>query len=120
MAQRVLIVEDDPDIAITLQEIIGLEAPQFETVIAHDGKEGERILSQDPMPCLVFLDLHMPRMNGDEFLSRKWANLETRDVPVVVMTATNEQREGVDHVTRTIHKPFELVAILRQIEKHCE
>lgn len=119
MRQRVLIVEDDYDIAQTLQEIIRLDAPQFETVVAQDGKEGERILNEEPKPCLVFLDLHMPRMNGDEFLDRKRANMETRDVPVVVMTATSEQREGIDHVTRTIHKPFELVAILKEIDKHC-
>lgn len=119
MVQRVLIVEDDPDIAQAVEEIIRLDAPAFETVVAHDGQEGERILNGEPKPCLVFLDLHMPRMSGDEFLDRKKNNPHTKDVPVVVLTATAEDRTDVDHVTRTIHKPFELISILRELDEHC-
>lgn len=119
MVKRVLIVEDDQDIAEAVQDVIRLDAPHFETIVATDGAEGERRLTEDPRPCLVFLDLHMPGMGGDEFLRRKWSNDRTRNIPVVVMTATNESRTGVDHVIRTIHKPFDIVAILQEIDAHC-
>lgn len=119
MAQRVLIVEDDRDIAETVQEIIRLDAPHFETVLAVNGHEAEQALAEEPRPCLIFLDLHMPQMGGDEFLERKRHDPRTKEIPVVVMTATQESRDGSDHVTRTIYKPFELSVILQELDNHC-
>lgn len=120
MGRWVLIVEDDEDIAEAIKEIIRLESPHHEVVIAGDGRVAlDTLHTREPVPCLVFLDLHMPDLGGDAFLLRKHADLRTRDVPVVVMTATPGEHTGKDRVTRTIHKPFELIAILEELDEHC-
>ena len=90
----ILLVEDDPSIAELAK--LQLEQAEFtnEVVLARDGLEALDYLFESgreahQMPCLVLLDLHMPRMDGLEVLRRIRAEERTRFVPVVMLSSSD-------------------------------
>jgi CheY-like chemotaxis protein len=89
MAQKILVVDDDPDIIEAVTMI--LEARGFTTVKARNGVEGlEKIKSEKPE--LVILDLLMPKMDGFTMFKTlqesKWS--EYKDIPVLILTSVRE------------------------------
>jgi len=72
-------------------------------------------------PRLVLLDLKMPKVDGIEVLRRIKANEETRSVPVVVMTSSNEERDVLESyrlgANSYIVKPVEFPAFLDVVAK---
>jgi two-component system, response regulator len=94
----ILLVEDDQSLAQLSK--LGLEQVEFtnEVVLAHDGEEAvEYLLAEgreaDEMPCLVLLDLHMPRMDGFGVLRRMRAEERTRLVPVVILSSSDHPED---------------------------
>ena len=90
----ILLVEDDPSLAELAK--LQLKNSEFtnEVVLARDGVEAIDYLHEGgreahQMPCLVLLDLHMPRMDGFEVLRRIRAEERTRFVPVVMHSASD-------------------------------
>lgn len=106
-SQRVLIVDDDPDIVEIVR--INLEAAGFETLAAGDGAEGLEKVTAD-QPDLVVLDVLMPEMDGWEVLRRIERNPETAGVPVVMLTCRGEDADILrgleDGAVEYITKPF--------------
>ncbi|MFZ4816947.1 MAG: response regulator transcription factor [Phototrophicaceae bacterium] len=81
MVARILIIEDDPDMARSLQ--LELRLSSYEVVLAEAGNKGiERF--QDANPDLVLLDLSLPDINGLTVCQRI---REISDVPILMMTA---------------------------------
>jgi two-component system, response regulator len=90
----ILLVEDDPNLA----ELVKLQLKQDEftneVVVACDGVEAIDYLLEEgrkahQMPCLVLLDLHMPRMDGFGVLRKMRSDERTRLVPVVMLGSSN-------------------------------
>lgn len=79
---RILIVEDDPDMARSLQ--LELKLNSYEVILADDGQKGVQRF-QESDPDLVLLDLSLPGMDGLTVCQRI---RETSDVPILMMTAT--------------------------------
>jgi|Deesub1362A_J573_1020465.scaffolds.fasta_scaffold00179_42 CheY-like chemotaxis protein len=92
MALKVLIVDDDPDSASYLRDI--LEDHGFSAVSAHDGEEGLEV-SRRERPDLILLDLMMPRKTGIRMFQELKKDPELREIPVVVVTGIS-QATGVD------------------------
>ncbi len=114
MAQTVLIVEDDPNIADLLH--LYLEKEGYATTIAPDGgKAVEKF--RELNPDLVLLDIMLPVMDGMEVL--KTIRQESK-TPVIMLTAKGETNDKVtglklgadDYVT----KPFEAREVLARVE----
>ena len=113
---RVLLVEDDADLAGTLQE--ALRADGITLSVACNGSEALE-LAQSSQPDLVLLDLGLPGMDGFEVLKQLKQRPETGQVPVIVLTAKNSTDDKVrgfesgagDYVT----KPFELVELRARV-----
>ncbi|HEX2188369.1 MAG TPA: response regulator, partial [Longimicrobiaceae bacterium] len=114
---RVLVVEDNTDLAFGLRTTLEIEG--YEVVTAHDGRDGLR-LAGEAAPDLVVLDLMLPGMDGYRVL--RALREGGSDVPVLVLTARGEEGDKVlgfrsgadDYVT----KPFssrELVARVRAV-----
>lgn len=117
--ERVLIIEDDPDIVELLQ--YNLEREGFRTLTATDGEEGLRQV-ESRNPDLVLLDLMLPGMDGLDVCRRLKQKAETSDVPVVIITAKGEEGDvvlglelGADDYVPKPFSPREVVARVRAV-----
>lgn len=83
----ILVVDDDPDLVETVAMM--LESKGCEVGRAYDGVEGEESI-KERRPDLVILDVMMPRKDGYVLCGELKAKEETRDIPVVLLTAVGE------------------------------
>jgi DNA-binding response OmpR family regulator len=83
----ILVVDDDPDLVETVAMM--LESKGCEVGRAYDGVEGEESI-KERRPDLVILDVMMPRKDGYVLCGELKAKDETRDIPVVLLTAVGE------------------------------
>lgn len=98
---RILLVEDNPDdveltrLAFQRSKIVN------ELIVARDGEEALEILHgkdgvpPQQLPIVVLLDLKLPRVDGFEVLARIRAHPATHLLPVVVLTASAQERDMV-------------------------
>jgi CheY-like chemotaxis protein len=118
-AHRVLVVEDDLEIRESLIEI--LEDQGYEAVGAGNGLEALDRLRDGPQPCLIFLDLMMPRMDGRAFRQEQLRSPELASIPVVVISAFRD----VNHIAQELQaadllkKPFKLQELVSVMRRHC-
>jgi CheY-like chemotaxis protein len=89
----ILLVEDNEDFADLAVRVLEREEFTNEVVVARDGVEATDYLFELgrqawQMPCLVLLDLHMPRMDGLGVLTKMRSEERTRHVPVVMLTSS--------------------------------
>ena len=122
---RVLVVEDEPDIAALIAYQLTREGFRVET--AATGPEGLKAVNRE-IPDLVVLDRMLPGLSGDEVLRQLKAEGATKTIPVLVLTAKREQEDRIsgfelgadDYLTKPF-SPRELVlrcqAILRRISE---
>jgi DNA-binding response OmpR family regulator len=112
---RLLIIDDSPDIRDTLRDFFEMNGYRVQT--AMDGEEGLATLLEEETPDLVILDVHMPRLDGFTFL--KEMKRQGIRVPVVMLTARGDQDSmlsGFDlGVTDYITKPFNPDVLLAKI-----
>ncbi len=119
--QHLLIVEDEADIADLLRRVFSKEG--FEVGVARDGRAALESLRGDP-PELVVLDWMLPELSGIEVLKELRADPATRMVPVIMLTARNEEIDRIlglelgadDYVTKPF-SPRELVLRIRGLLK---
>lgn len=94
----ILLVEDDRVDAMTVQRALKELKVMNRLDVAGDGEEGLAFL-RDPAnerPCIILLDLNMPRMNGIEFLEAVKQDQALKRIPVVVLTASREEQDKVN------------------------
>jgi len=119
-AHRVLVVEDDVEIRESLIEI--LEDQGYEAVGAGNGFEAlDRLRAPGPQPCLIFLDLMMPRMDGRAFRQEQLRSPELASIPVVVITAFRDVDPSALELQATdlLKKPFKLQELVSVTRRHC-
>lgn len=115
-SHRVLVVEDDADIASYLKQELGR---YFTVDTAGDGEEAwKRLNDEEASFSLIITDAMMPRMNGFQLLRRLRKNERIRHLPVIMLTALNnedEQLKGLEvGADAYITKPFSLTLLLLQ------
>ena len=91
-APKILIVDDEPFNVDYLEQ--ELEDADYTTIAAVNGQDA-LIKVQTETPDLVLLDIMMPLMDGFEVLSRLKADPSTRDIPVIVISASNSLQSVV-------------------------
>ncbi len=110
---RVLIVEDDEEIAQVLQRSLRMEG--YETRIASDGEQALD-MAADYIPDLVVLDLGLPKLDGMEVARRI---RKSGDVPILMLTARDAIESRVDGLDAGaddyLVKPFERQELLARI-----
>ncbi len=110
----ILVVEDELAIARMLAEWFIEEG--YEARIAHNGAEALAILNT-VVPAAIALDLVMPVMSGFDLLPRIRRNPATRDVPVVVLSATPELDPELLRMAQGFFpKPFSPRQILEYVQ----
>ena len=112
--KKVLVVDDDPTIGDLIAMALTFEG--FDPVLVRDGEQALRA-ARSLRPDAITLDLEMPGRDGRSILRSLQADDETRQVPVVVVSANchslSTQEEGL--VARTVPKPFELPALVEAV-----
>jgi len=97
-AKPVLLVEDDAIDAMTVRR--AFRDLKLANPLAHatNGEEALAYLAHDdnPKPCVILLDLNMPRMNGVEFMKVAKADPVLRKIPVIVFTTSRDDRDIVE------------------------
>ena len=91
-APRILVVEDESDLAVLLT--FNLEAEGYVVESVERGDEAELLLAQNA-PDLVILDWMLPGVSGLEICRRLRARESTRTMPVIIVTARGEEAERV-------------------------
>ncbi len=112
----VLIVEDDPSLSTLLR--YNIEKEGFRVSEAHDGEEA-LLQVDETQPDLVVLDWMLPKVSGIEVCRRLRARVETKNLPVIMLTARGEDADRVrgldtgadDYLT----KPFSMTELLARI-----
>ena len=118
---KILIVDDEPfNIDYIEQE---LEDSDYDIISAGEGQEAlDKVHSE--APDLVLLDIMMPIMDGFEVLSRLKANPETREIPVIVISASNDLKSVVRGIKigaeDYLPKPFEPTLLTARITSSLE
>ncbi len=126
---QVLLVEDNCDDRELTLDAFRLRGLEQTITCVDDGSEALDYLFgrgrfADPRPVrpkVVLLDLNLPKLNGDQVLKQLRANPETQDIPVVVLTTSN-QPEDVQRcyslgANSYVHKPVAYEAFRKVAEE---
>ena len=112
---KVLIVDDNPKY---LEDVLPYYG--YEVVCALNGEKAIGILNQDNSIDLVLLDVMMPKLNGWETLKIIRKTPKTKDIPVIMVTAVNEDQKMISGLKTGaddyIIKPFILPNLLARME----
>jgi DNA-binding response OmpR family regulator len=121
---NVLVVEDDPDTREMLTALLTTEG--FYAVGAEDGLEALHLLRTfrhraPQTPCLVLLDLSMPRLSGNEFRRAQLNDPIVAGVPVAVVSGAIDARERAQTLgaVATLTKPINVDVLLDIVRRHC-
>jgi signal transduction histidine kinase len=115
-----LIVDDTP---ANIDVLVGLLSPDYRTRIATSGKIALSLCAKEA-PDLILLDIMMPQMDGYEVCRRLKKMEETKNIPVIFITAKGEPQDetkglalgAVDYIT----KPITPAVVLARVETHLE
>ena len=118
MPQKILIVDDEPNIVIPLQFL--MEQKGYETLVAQSGEEALEMISKEK-PDLVLLDIMLPGVDGFEVCEIIRLNPEWRNTRVIFLTAKGRDVDmakgmvlGADEY---ITKPFSNQQIIDAVTK---
>ena len=115
--KKILIVDDEQDIVESLKFV--LEAADYTCYYAYNGEDGLR-LAKEIIPDLIILDVMMPNMDGWQTLKAIRSNEDTKHLPVIMLTAVNEDQKMVSGLKNGaddyIVKPFILPNLLARME----
>jgi two-component system, OmpR family, phosphate regulon response regulator PhoB len=119
MIPQVLVVEDEDALSALLQD--NLEKEGYAVTVAGDGEEA-LVLIDEQQPDLIVLDWMLPKVSGVEVCRRLRARPETRNLPIIMLTARGEESDrirGLDTgADDYVVKPFsmsELAARIRAV-----
>jgi CheY-like chemotaxis protein len=93
----ILLVEDDPDHELLTIRALKKSNIANDVTVARDGAEAiELLFGETPIrPQVILLDLKLPKVDGLEVLRRIRESAETRMLPVVILTSSDEERDLV-------------------------
>ena len=115
---RVLVVEDDPGTQSLLRK--QLESSGFAVTVAKNGLDGLMKLEAGA-PDVIVCDMNMPELDGIGFVRAIKAMNETRKIPVIFLTASNDPRHMVDGINVGarfyLTKPFEMNELIAKIRR---
>ena len=121
---NVLVVEDDPDTREMIATLLTTQG--FYAVGAEDGLEALHLLRTvrhraPSAPCLVLLDLTMPRLSGHEFRRAQLNDPILAGIPIAVMSGAIDATEWAVTLgaVATLTKPIDLDVLVEVVRRYC-
>lgn len=109
MSNKILVIDDD--VAINELIKVNLELGGYGVIQAYDGIKGFALAKQE-IPALIILDVMMPEVDGYTVAKRIRENSETKDIPIIMLTALSQLNDKVTGfnigVDDYLVKPFEI------------
>ena len=123
----ILLVEDNPgDVQLTLRAL-KRHRLENDVIIAADGQAalghlfGAAGQEPGPPPILVLLDIGLPKINGLRVLELMRADPRTRHIPVIVLSATEDEEEAIRSrrlgAIAMLHKPLDFAAFSLHVQR---
>jgi adenylate cyclase len=117
--KTILIVDDTP---ANIGVISGALKGHFKTKVATNAEKALVLACAQEKPDLILLDIVMPGMDGFELCRRLKADVSTRDIPIIFLTAktdVEDERKGFElGAVDYIHKPFSAPVVLARVTTH--
>ena len=120
---KIAIVDDESHIRALLEQTLEDLEGNFEVMTAANGAEGLQLIQQE-RPCIVFLDIMMPRMNGYDVCAAVRANPALAHTVIVMLTAKGQEADrihglevGADYFVTKPFDPDEILDLARRIVK---
>lgn len=122
---EVLLVEDDPGDVLMTTEALGASNLEHRLHVVDNGEDAlgfvrrQGTYADAPRPDLVLLDLNLPRVNGGEVLAAIKGDAGLRQIPVIVLTTSDAERDVVSsydrHANAYVTKPVDFEAFLAAV-----
>lgn len=119
MSKKVVLIEDEPDIAEVIEYNLSREG--YKVFLAYSGLKGLEIVKRE-RPEVVLLDLMLPELDGIEVCRRIRENPMTRSLPIIMVTAKGEESDvvlglelGADDYIIKPFSPRELIARIKAV-----
>lgn len=127
-AETILLVEDNEDDELLALRALKKSSTPSNVVVTRDGEEAldyiyakGKFNDRDPkqLPRVIFLDIKLPKLSGLQVLKRIRANAQTKLVPIVLLTSSDEEQDMVTGYSlganSYINKPVDFDEFLEQI-----
>lgn len=114
-----LLVEDDPDLRVTLAEI--LEEEGYRVAPTAHGGEALHLLRSGVQPHVILSDLWMPEVNGWQFAESLGADPQLSRIPLVLLSALSDARltQPLPEAQGYLPKPIKLSRLLSEVQRFC-
>jgi CheY-like chemotaxis protein len=123
----ILIVDDQQVCIMALSQILGADYNIYSATSGLDGIAA----AEEHLPDVILLDVHMPGMDGYEVITHLKKSPETKDIPVIFITALDGEEEGLslgaaDYITKTFNpgtirlrvgNQIKIVELLRTVKR---
>jgi CheY-like chemotaxis protein len=120
----VLVVDDDQGTCHLLADLLSTEG--YHVVSAEDGLEALHLLRTVRrraigLPCLVLLDLNMPRLGGSEFRRAQLGDPTVSNVPVAIISGAPDAAEQASTLgaVASVAKPIDVETLLSVVRRYC-
>lgn len=116
----ILYIEDNVTNRKLLEAFLNHQRPDIDVSCAESGEEGLAMMQESP-PDLLFLDIHLPGLNGYEVYDELKTSEKTRHIPVVALSA-NAMKKDVEKGLQAgfveyLTKPFEFDQVLALLDR---
>ncbi len=114
MPKIILVVDDYPDILISVKQVLEDSTGQYQVIGVDSGEKCLKMLQQNQIPDLILLDIMMPQMSGWDVAARIKENDRWRSVPIVFLTAKGDEMSmGIGRLGSEdyIVKPFDIMKL---------
>lgn len=114
---KILVCDDDPGILEVIKII--LEENNIEVITTATGKGIQKLIAGNK-PDMLFLDLWMPGIEGEEITKILKRDPETKKIPIIIISALNDTKDIAKKVGADgfISKPFTIDGLLEVVEKN--
>ncbi|MCH8048595.1 response regulator [Patescibacteria group bacterium] len=116
--KTILFIEDEGALQKTLGDVLSKEG--YKILAALDGEVGAR-LAKEKTPDLILLDLVLPKITGLEVLKQLRGDEETKDIPVIVLTNSEDMQDiqqvmDLGATTYLVKSNYELQEVVQKIK----